>query len=1119
MKYIAYLFALSSLLFLAACGENAATGNAMQAGSSGFSVVADVTELPACSANNDGELVWVKNESTPRMCSGGKWYAVAGGVAASCHTEPLADASGSKIVCGGDSIGVVLNGHNGKEGAQGVPGEKGDKGDVGEQGKRGDTGDDGLDGLNGRNGKDGAPGADGEDGLNGWDGAPGVDGKDGKDGKDGTPGADGKDGANGQDGKDGVNCVLESVDEQTARVICGEDSVVLFVGVPEGEVVLDSEKIAISLDQVSGVTQKGPFLTGSKVLVRELSDGRTLTQTGNSFNGKILNDKGEFKINARMLVSQYVMLEATGYYRNEVTGKNSNSELTLFAITDVNNRNVVNVNLLTHLEYERVIYLVTQKKMRVKAAKKQAQKEIFALIGVDATDFENSEDLSVVGSSDADAALLAFSIILQGDRSESELSELLTKIATDMEKDGTWDDSVTRGALADWALSIEGDRYSSFDSWRIRKIRKNVEDWGLSEDVPYFERYVTMFWNKEYGLGECSSYDNYREIVAAKRGPSTNRYICNGTTWDVASDYEKDTYLWNDTAYGATRVGDVTGKLYVYTVSQGWREANELELQLGVCTEVLYGAIRRDSGETYFLCSSGWVELSNSYWSTYDIYQRDFLKIDTQGWKDAADGDSRWGDSIGVVTSDTRLCYVYDDSASYWDEDAIRKGWHVGSREDCDLGMPGCTKAREGLVLRADEGSFYRCITTGGRRGYGNPGSLWEIIPEKSRYIYNTYGWACADSNDGEMRLGQVNDVYFVCEDSTWRESSIEEERNCRENGACQLNRCTRGKRGKFEEIDGELKVCAYDRYTDYNYKWRTPNCAELKTRSLCFGEGNSYDYAYGSAEFDSTIVWECENLGNWSVNYVCMSNTWRPVESLYDYSVADWNKLKSEYYTQVNHPDAVYGEDLVDARDGEVYKTVVIGGKRWMAENLRYIDASLKDSVSRSVCYPIKDYNGSYAGEIYCERGRFYTLTTAMGVDPKWKKDIPSSLINVPHRGICPEGWHIPDSTEWKGLLEAAGSVDALRSKGYGVWPSATDATGFSMLPVDHANAGYNRFHFNIGIINWDIVGCRDNGCVDQMNRFCGADYPNVFPDPAFTEYSDWEAAYPVRCVEDGGN
>lgn len=161
------------------------------------------------------------------------------------------------------------------------------------------------------------------------------------------------------------------------------------------------------------ITEKGPFLSGSKVLVKEMEDGRTLTQTGNTFDGKILNDNGQFRINARMLVSQYVMLEVTGYYRNEVTGGNSNSTLTLFAITDVTSRNIVNIKLLTHLEYERVIYLVTKKKMTVKKAKRQAQKEIFALLGIDAEGFSNSEDLNIAGSSDEDGALLAFSIFEQ----------------------------------------------------------------------------------------------------------------------------------------------------------------------------------------------------------------------------------------------------------------------------------------------------------------------------------------------------------------------------------------------------------------------------------------------------------------------------------------------------------------------------------------------------------------------------------------------------------------------------------------------------------------------------------------------------------------------------------
>ena len=61
----------------------------------------------------------------------------------SCSTEPLKDSSGVKIICNGDSIGVVLNGIDGKDGTDGK---------------------DGSDGKNGKNGKNGKDGKDGNDG-------------------------------------------------------------------------------------------------------------------------------------------------------------------------------------------------------------------------------------------------------------------------------------------------------------------------------------------------------------------------------------------------------------------------------------------------------------------------------------------------------------------------------------------------------------------------------------------------------------------------------------------------------------------------------------------------------------------------------------------------------------------------------------------------------------------------------------------------------------------------------------------------------------------------------------------------------------------------------------------
>ena len=1064
MKSIRIL-ALIVAALLAACSDESTTEKIVEVTSSGVGVVSDISMLPDCGKSNDRELVWVKGEMTPRMCSEGKWYAVAeGSVSATCFSEPLADGSGIKIICGGDSIGVLLNGMDGKDGAQGQQGEKGAAGEAGTSGDTGNGGNSGTDGKDGKNGTDGK------------DGAPGENGKDGADGKDGAPGANGKDGKDGNDGTDGTSCSLKKIDENVVRVICGNDSTELYAGelpdtVVQGEIELDSEKIAVSLDEVSGLTQKGPFLKGSAVLVREMEDGRTLTQTGYSFNGKILNDRGEFKVNARMLVSQYVMLEATGYYRNEVTGENSNSALTLFAITDVNDRNTVNVNLLTHLEYERVIYLVTQKKMKVRAAKKQAQKEVFALLHIDATNFSNSEDLNIAGASDEDAALLAFSIILQGDRSESELSELLTKIATDMEEDGIWDDSASRASMADWAALVD-----STDGFA--KIRRNVENWKLSSAVPHFEKYMQKFWTTEYGIGECSEA-NVGAVVASKKAPFEfckgslvyiddswpqlfacvengdttvlddswqRRYVCQEDgLWHFATDAEKDMYLWHDTTDGAIKPGNVTGKIYVFDSlgiangHKGWREADEEERLYGGCNKSLFGAYRKNLYPTSGYDENGhhyheyyYIQCQESAHDWVPVNEEHYLAIDTQGWIDGEDGDTRWGDSLGLGVKD--LCYVYDTSATY-------KGWREGSYRDCQTVMLGCTEGRAGLVVKANDGVYYVC----------GPEWLWNESKDVYEYHYrwnsitdrvaeNVDGWACLDSNDGEIRLGKAGEAYFVCEDNVWRETSTDEERDCRENGVCNISRCTYMKKGKFKEVDDVLYICDQGRfgYDDYDdYRWRAANCAEIKTGQFCMG-------------YDSVVVWACEEYGGFQMDYVCYSDAWRPINIPSEYTAANWNKKKAEYYTQETHPDAVYGEDLVDARDGNVYKTVFIEGKRWMAENLRYAD-----SVETPNMKSMKGYRDNYISQFSCDaQGCKYSWTAAMDIDSKWQwYDVypqghtPSSLVQAPHRGICPEGWHVPDTTEWK-KLETFGAA-GLQMRGYRYWNNATDASGFSALPV----------------------------------------------------------------------
>ncbi|MGZ2371454.1 FISUMP domain-containing protein [Ancylomarina sp. YFZ004] len=83
-------------------------------------------------------------------------------------------------------------------------------------------------------------------------------------------------------------------------------------------------------------------------------------------------------------------------------------------------------------------------------------------------------------------------------------------------------------------------------------------------------------------------------------------------------------------------------------------------------------------------------------------------------------------------------------------------------------------------------------------------------------------------------------------------------------------------------------------------------------------------------------------------------------------------------------------GHDFFDARDGNIYKTVIIGEQCWMSQNLKF------KTDEGSWYYE----NNEIIGETY---GCLYSMETALKVSP--------------------EGWHLPTDNEWK-ILE--GTVDS---------------------------------------------------------------------------------------------
>ena len=348
----------------------------------------------------------------------------------------------------------------------------------------------------------------------------------------------------------------------------------------EGDV--DPEAVPTSLEGVNGYMQKGPFLSGSKVRVLELESGRTLNQTGLNFETKIQTDDGKFKLNARTMVSQYVELHAEGYYRNEVSGKESEAPITLYAITDVSKRDggLVNINLLTHLEYQRVVYLVKEKKMKFYEAKNKAQQEVFAMLDItDNKGFGSSEDLNIVGATEADGALLAFSVMLQGDRSVAKLTSLLQSIVNDLEEDGKWDDAAVKTDIADWAESLDNEG-------KLADIRSHVADWKLGS-VPDFEKYVRQFWYANYALDECSTENNgeIQKNGNRKSKKKTMYFMCENNAWRELTDLEMNTLdyvnekLWDAGFTGEVRKGSISDNYYTYD-GEKWREATEDEREM-----------------------------------------------------------------------------------------------------------------------------------------------------------------------------------------------------------------------------------------------------------------------------------------------------------------------------------------------------------------------------------------------------------------------------------------------------------------------------------------------------------------------------------------------------------
>ena len=165
---------------------------------------------------------------------------------------------------------------------------------------------------------------------------------------------------------------------------------------------------------------------------------------------------------------------------------------------------------------------------------------------------------------------------------------------------------------------------------------------------------------------------------------------------------------------------------------------------------------------------------------------------------------------------------------------------------------------------------------------------------------------------------------------------------------------------------------------------------------------------------------------------------------------------------TDYLNPEKSYG-DLIDERDGQLYKTITIGTQTWMAQNLNFL---YEKGTSHSFCFGDDPAN--------CEKyGRLYTWSAALDSAGLYSEDglgcgggATCGYFPV-LRGVCPEGWHVPSDEEFETLRSFVSSAGDLQALGFAEWSGATNTSGFSAIPSGFYtyNYGDNKAdYYNLG-------------------------------------------------------
>lgn len=239
-------------------------------------------------------------------------------------------------------------------------------------------------------------------------------------------------------------------------------------------------KAQVETQVIQGVIEKGPFVQDSQVTLYELT--ADLQQTDKRLTTQTTSDLGAFRFESPLsLGCQFVEIEASGCFYHELRGGVTTLPVTLRALSDIENRMAVNVNLLTHLEADRVKSLVKGGK-GFHEAKRQAEKELLACFAI-TDEIAEPEGISIKDNTKNSAVLLAITTVMLYDKKDDEFMTFIDRFTTDFADDGKIDSTSTKEAIC------EGQKYAH-PSVVARRLKRYYAEKGTQIECEDFSRFI-----------------------------------------------------------------------------------------------------------------------------------------------------------------------------------------------------------------------------------------------------------------------------------------------------------------------------------------------------------------------------------------------------------------------------------------------------------------------------------------------------------------------------------------------------------------------------------------------------------------------------------------------------